>query len=279
MKTIITFLLLIISLLAVGKEKVEAFNRYKPATKDTFQLLAFYPGEYIDFEVDATENIYVVSKSGQLKKYSTKGDSIAVFNDVKRYGNISYLDVSNPLKTIVYFKNFTTAITLDRLLANTNTLNLRKQQIFKVSCITSSYDNNFWIFDEQDMRLKKISDDNTTLLESIDVRVLTETPSAINYIRETGNYVYLYDNMKGWYLFDRYAAFIKYIPEKNWKSANAIDQNIAGIRDNTLHVVNCNTLAEKDWQVPVTEAINKIRFSINKITLLTEKGISVYKMP
>ena len=55
---------------------------------------------------------------------------LAVFNDVKKYGNPTYIDVTNPLKILLYYKNYSTVVVLDRLLNTRNTINFRKQNIF-----------------------------------------------------------------------------------------------------------------------------------------------------
>ena len=51
-------------------------------------------GEYIDFTVDNLGNYYLLSKNNQLKKINAKGDSIGLFNDVRRYGKLFSIDAS-----------------------------------------------------------------------------------------------------------------------------------------------------------------------------------------
>lgn len=74
--------------------------------------------------------------------------------------------VNNPLKILVYYKNYTSVVVLDRFLTQRNSINFRKQSIFSVKAIATSYDNNIWIFDEQDYKLKKIDETGKLLLES-----------------------------------------------------------------------------------------------------------------
>ncbi len=92
-------------------------------SNDTFQFHRFIPGKFIYLNVDVLDNIYVITAGNQLKKMNSLGDSLAVFNEVKKYGNPSYIDVSNPLKILVYYKNFSTVVVLDRLLINRNNIN------------------------------------------------------------------------------------------------------------------------------------------------------------
>src|SRR5262245_40477512 len=81
-----------------------------------FALSKTIGGDLAAFTVDNLGNIYVLSNANQLKKLSPAGDSLAVFNDVRRFGKVSFVDVTNPLKIVVYYREFTTIIELDRFL-------------------------------------------------------------------------------------------------------------------------------------------------------------------
>ena len=134
---------------------LDSTNVQGKQTDSTFKFLKTIPGSYTFLDVDVLGNIYLITENNQLKKIRPNGDSLAVFNDVKKFGNPTLLDVSNPLKILVYYKNFSTVIILDRFLAVRNTINFRNQNIFKVKTLANSYDNNIWIFDEQNVSLKK----------------------------------------------------------------------------------------------------------------------------
>ena len=83
-------------------------------------------GDIHDFAVDNMDNIYLVQSGNQIKKTNPKGDSIAVYNDVKRYGRIAFIDATNPLKLLVYYTDFSTIVVLDRFLNKRNTIDLRQ---------------------------------------------------------------------------------------------------------------------------------------------------------
>ena len=145
-------------------------------------LLRTFPASVTDFTTDNLGNIYLLANTNQIKKVNNKGDSIAVYNDVRRYGKITSIDASNPLKVLVYYNDFSTIIVLDRLLNIRNTIDLRKQNILQVRTITSSYDNNIWLFDELDSKIKKIDDQGRLLLQTNDFRQVFEaapTPTAM----------------------------------------------------------------------------------------------------
>src|SRR5690349_13769298 len=71
-----------------------------------FKVDRIIAGDFTDFNVDNLGNIYVVGPSGQLKKMKPNGDSLAVFNNVRQYGKINFIDVSNPLKVLLHFKDY-----------------------------------------------------------------------------------------------------------------------------------------------------------------------------
>src|SRR5687768_15474844 len=84
------------------------------AQSDTsFKLLRTIKGDIIDFTVDNLDNIYVLNTRNQLKKFNAKGDSVGVYNDVKKYGQATLIDVSNPLKILMYYRDFATVVMLD----------------------------------------------------------------------------------------------------------------------------------------------------------------------
>jgi len=82
-------------------------------------------GEFTDFTVDNLNYIYLFNSSGQLKKLKPNGDSLAVYNDIRRFGKVHSIDVSNPLKVLLYFKDFGTVVVLDRQLGRRDILDLQ----------------------------------------------------------------------------------------------------------------------------------------------------------
>ncbi|MCX6293614.1 MAG: hypothetical protein NT127_04890, partial [Sphingobacteriales bacterium] len=77
-------------------------------------------GDFNAFNVDAIGNIYLITPTDQLKKIKSDGSLVAVYNDVKRYGKMSAIDVHNPLKILIYYKNYSAIVVLDKLLSFRN---------------------------------------------------------------------------------------------------------------------------------------------------------------
>jgi len=244
-----------------------------------FAYVRFIPGHYSSMDIDVLDNIYLVTEGNRLKKIKANGDSTAAFDDVKKYGNPSLIDVSNPLKILVYYKNFSTVVVLDRLLAYRNSINFRKENIFKVKTLATSYDNNIRIFDEGDLKLKKIDDDGTVLTESNDFRQIFDTPPSPSLIIEKDNNIYLYDEAKGFYIFDYYGSFKNTLPFLNWQHVAVTGNRLMGFTSDTLYSYELNSLNLKTYKLPdFLKDYSDIKAINDKLYLLKKEGVEIYNI-
>lgn len=245
----------------------------------SFQFLKTIEGNFSYFNVDNLDNIYLISKTNQLKKLNANGDSVAVFNDVKKYGNPDYVDVTNPLKSLLYYKNYSTVVVLDRLLTVRNTINLRKQNIFYVNAITLSYDNYMWLFDEEDFRLKKTDEEGKVLLATTDWRMLFDTVPAPVKMIDRDNFVYLYDPARGFYIFDYYGGFKNRLAFLNWANVEVSGNHVYGFEDSKLYSYQLKSLQLKEYRLPAFFGnFISIKAMNGKVYLLNERGVDIYQI-
>ena len=127
-------------------------------TGNHFKQIGELQGEFVLVKPDILGNIFVLTNTGQLKKYNTAFDSVGVFNEVRRYGPLQQISIDNPLRTILYFKSYKTVLVLDRFMQIVNKIDLRNSALFQVNAVAQSYDNKIWAFDEQEAKLKKINE-------------------------------------------------------------------------------------------------------------------------
>jgi len=237
------------------------------------------PGTYTNFYTDNLGNIFLVSKSNQIKKLDPNLDSFSVFNDVRRYGNIYSLDVTNPLKILVYYKDFTTILTLDRFLNIRNTIDLRKADILQAKAVAQSYDNNYWVFDELDNAIKKIDDNGNVLFKSSDFRVLFSEQYNPSYIIDANGLLYLYDEKNGWLVFDYYGTFKRRIDITNRKDVQIFNNQIVSHDSTCFYYYNTKTFSEIKMlpDINLSNAI-KVQQALNRIFVLQKDGLSVYSI-
>ncbi len=248
-------------------------------SNSAFTYIRSIPGVYSSMDIDMLDNIYLITAGNRLKKIKANGDSVAVFDDVKKYGNPSLIDVSNPLKTLVYYKNFSTVVVLDRLLAYRNSINFRKTNIFKVKTLATSYDNNIRIFDEGDLKLKKIDDDGTVLTETNDFRQVFDNPPSPSLIIEKDNNIYLYDENKGFFIFDYYGSFKVNLPFLNWQHVAVTGNRLMGFIADTLYSYEINSLNLKTYKLPdFLKDYSDIKAINGKLYLLKKDCVEVYNI-
>lgn len=243
----------------------------------SFILNKTFTGEYAYFNIDNLENVYVINNNNQLKKMYANGDSVGVFNNVRKYGKLTAIDVTNPLKLLLYYQNFATVVVLDRFLNSRNVINLRKQNIFNVSAIGTSYDNHIWLFDEGDGKIKKIDDNGAVLTETVDIRNIFDSIPTPVQITDVDGFIHLYDPEKGFYVFDIYGTLKNKIPFIHWKNTEVIGQTLYGFNDCFLYQYQLNSLQLKQYHLPYffTKA-TQIKAINGKVYLLTKNGITQY---
>lgn len=222
--------------------------------KSPFLLQFQVPGTYTDLAVDQLNNIYLLNNNGQLKKLNPKGDSVAVFNDVRRYGKVHAIDVSNPLKTLLYFRDFGTIVVLDRLLGRRNALDLRKSGLFQVKAVGQAFDNGYWVFDELESKVKHLDEAGQVKDQFTDFRLLFDSMPSPSVIIDQSKFLYLYDPAKGAYLFDYYGSFRKRIPYTGWKDFTVVSPYILGRDDQFLYRYDTRNLQLQRFPVSNTMA-------------------------
>jgi hypothetical protein len=242
-----------------------------------FALSKTIQGDIADFTVDNLGNIYVLTMDNQLKKLSPNGDSLAVFNDVRRFGQVSVVDVTNPLKIVVYYREFTMVIELDRFLNIVNTIDLRKLNILQAKAVGLAYDNNVWVYDELDAKLKKIGDDGTLVDQTTDFRLLFDSTPDPSIVRDQGGLVYLYDTVKGVYIFDHYGGLKGHITLPGWKDFDVLDKSMIGRDARSFLRYQQGTLDMQEEPIPPYALdARRIKLMPSAIYVLKRAGLEIY---
>lgn len=231
------------------------------------------------FAVDNLGELYIINTDNQLKKYNEKGDSVGVFNQVTKYGKLTYVEAQNPWKAILFYKNFSTIVLLDKYLNILTSINLRKQNIFQVKAMTTSYDNDIWLFDEQENKLKKIDDQGNIIFESVDFRLLFDSvPDPVKIIDSDG-FVYLYDPGKGLYIFDYYGSFKNKLTFLHWNEIIIINKEIYGFDSNYLYHYTLPYPDVKRYSLsPAMQKSSAVEINNHKMYVLKDQQLKIYSL-
>jgi hypothetical protein len=243
----------------------------------TFKLVKTYPYEVADAVVDNLDNLYIITMQDQLKKYNANGDSVAVYNGVRRFGKLHSVDVSNPMKLLLFYKDFSSVVILDRLLSMRGTVDLRQNNILQASAIGASYDNKIWIFDSYENKLKKLDEQGSLLQETPDFRVLFGQSIVPQQILDRDGLLYLYDSTKGLFVFDYYGALKRKLPLSKWSNIVINGKSVLGISDNGINNISTATLMERHYQFPKNfQSYYRYSLSQNKLIALSKDSVSIF---
>jgi len=236
-------------------------------------------GDITAFAADNFDNIYLLNSYDQLKKINSKGDSIAVFNNVRKYGKVAQIDVSNPLKVLLYYKDFSTVVILDRLLNNSGTIDFRKQDIFQVQAVCLSYDNKIWVYDEFEHKLKKIDEDGKLLFATTDFRQLFGEAFSFTTICDQDGYLYLYDKNKGVYVFDYYGTLKNIFLLTGYDNFKAVGKFLTATRNDSLMRYHPSTLLLQEVKLPEEfKKAQSIHFTATKAYALKKDELNIYEL-
>jgi len=244
---------------------------------DSFVLVKTYSGNIADVAMDNLDNLYIVSTTGQIKKLNAAGDSVGVYNQTKNYGKLYTIDVSNPLKILLFYKDFSSIVILDRFLANQSAIDLKRYSILNPSAIGNSYDNNVWIYDDYDNKLKKIDEQGNKLLETADFRTVFNQQISPHKIFSNNGLVYLADSINGVFVFDNYGSFKKNIPVKNWQTIAIANNSIISTNNETLSVFNSSTQMQIQRKIPFFKPYVHSFITPSKLVSFSNNSVQIYQ--
>jgi hypothetical protein len=115
-----------------------------------FKIIATIDVEADFFTTDNQSNLYIV-KANELTKYDKKGKLLYKYSN-KNFGNIDFVDASNMLRLLVFYKNFSQIVFLDNTLSlNGESVSLDKIGFQQTQLVCSSHNNGLWLYDQQNL--------------------------------------------------------------------------------------------------------------------------------
>lgn len=247
------------------------------AISDSFVLIKTYNGTIADVVMDNLDNLYIISSAGQIKKLNAAGDSVGIYNQIKDYGKLYTIDVSNPLKLLLFYKEFSTVVILDRFLSSQSVLDLRRFSILSASAIGNSYDNKIWVYDEYDNKLKKIDEQGNKVFETSDFRTVFDQSFSPQKILNDNGLVYLADTTSGIFVFDNYGSFRKKIPVKNCQTIAVVNNNIICVNNGLITVFNSFTQIQTQGKIPFFKPYFHSFITSSKLVNFSNNTIQIYQ--
>ncbi len=213
---------------------------------------------------DKLDNIYIIHED-MIQKFDNQ--AVLKYNtSFKKYGAVTSIDVSDPFKILVFFRDFAQILFLDNTLNVTQgPFTLYGKDIINPSLICSSDDKSLWIYDKQLYNLIKTDENLQQLLRITDMHVLIGDDFAPVSMCIYNDFLYMSDVLQGIFVFDKYGSLSKRMHFKNIEHFVVDDKNIYFLDNSVLKIIN--QISYTEHSMPLKEG---------KITSFTVRGAYVY---
>ncbi len=238
-----------------------------------WHILFFIQVHALFFNTDNLKNIYAVTIENQVVKYDSTGLLLHTYSN-KLLGQPTSLDVSNPLKLMVYYKDFNTIVWLDNTLSEISETNLSSLGIIQPPVACLSQDGDFWVYDEADQRLKKINSQLQVIIEGATLQFISEKQFQPYLMIEENQHVYVSDSSLGVFVFDQFANFINKIPVKGVTYFQIKNKQLIFKNKNKALIYQLNSMGEYSSELPDTAM--QMRIESHRIYLLKQNQIVLY---
>ena len=174
---------------------------------------------------DRLGNLYL-SNDNFLWRYDNNGDSIGAFNS-KRYGEITFVDVTDPYQILVFFKDYNQVLYLDNYLTvNGDATDLQSLGYDQVSMVCQSREKGIWIFDQIKQKAYRLNSSLKVTHETVNLAQWFGKRILPNYMIEYNNKLYLNEKESGLYVFDHFATYLNKIPVIGNEQVQLMDDKI-----------------------------------------------------
>lgn len=252
-----------------------AFLSMPLLTLPQIQIINTYSVIADDFKVDKLGNIYFI-KGNKIVKHTKNFEKISEYRNTL-LGNPHSIDVSNPFRILVYYKDFNQIVYLDSELAELKSpISLDELGFFDVTAVCYSLNGGFWVYRNQVNRALQISTQLQKTQESPTLSVREKDGEALSimetsnniFILFESNYVYILNNLGAYYKKIFIDEAIDVIPVKNV---------LMYVNKNELILKNIHNYQEKSYSLNI-DKIKALDSFGNKIFILTDKSLITFSI-
>ncbi len=228
------------------------------------------------FTSDNLGNAYTV-KGHEIFKYLPNGKLFNRYSNLM-LGNITSVDATNPLKLLLFYKDFSKIQFLDNQLAeNRGVISLQDLGLEQSTLACISFDNGFWVYDQISFSLIRFNQAFDKVQEARNINQNIGYEPQPNFLVESGEWVYLNNPETGILVFDIFGTYFKTIPMKSLNSFQIEAENLLYFKEGKLLSYNLKTLQEAEVQLPQDE-IQMLRVEKEKLMILTKENLKVYEV-
>jgi hypothetical protein len=199
------------------------------------------------FACDHLDNVYIYSNS-TLQKFNNQGSVESKYSSMG-YGNLSSIDVSDPFRIVLFYKEFNTIVILDNKLNQIGeAYQLDKLGFSAVDAVCKSKQSGIWILDSYAQKLMLYSLNPKGFIHEIDLARYTKPINYLEIIVENGEDILLFGKGKSVLIFNQLGGKLGIV--------NACPENAFQVKGRNLYYVNQNHLLRFDFSTEQLDTLN-----------------------
>nr|WP_294901263.1 hypothetical protein [uncultured Pedobacter sp.] len=227
--------------------------------------------------VDNLGNLFVVTPKNELLKFNPNGKFLWNYTN-KSYGEIAQLDVTDPLRVILYYPAYQEVVVLNNNLSEISKYTFNQNPDIQISLIASANNNGFWAYDQINRELRKLTNYFVDDLKSGNIYQRNGFDMQANFMLTDDQQVYINDTTAGIRIFDKYGNFVKTAAVYPKTNFDVDDNNIYFTKDNKLMSYNYQTFDLKEIPLPDSSAFKKATLRFNRLIILREKDLTLWSV-
>lgn len=243
-------------------------------------VLLVFPPSYAQVKsIPFKGNIIVTDQFGfyyeigdtEINMYSNDGKlSYSYSNNI--LGVIANVDVSNPQKILVYFRDFTKILILDNTLSPTSeVVDLTSIELDETTLVCRSYNDGVWYYDPVRFELIRKNQELVTTNSSGNLANLLGNNIQTNFLMEYNNRLYLNDPTNGILVFDIYGAYLKTLPILGLTNFQVKDKFIIYTNQSgEIETYDFFTLEKNKYKSLIYNSVSSVRVE-NKLIFIVNK--------
>lgn len=225
--------------------------------------------------VDNLDAVYVLTPKEELLKYDARGVLKWRYSN-NRYGKVKSVDVTDPLRVIVFYADFQQVVVLNNNLSQISTYSFAYNSSLLVSAIATADNNAFWIFETTSNSLIKLSNDFSENIRSTNLYQLFDELVFPKKILVANQHIYLQKPNNEILIFDAFGAFLRSVSLNGLADFEIHNGKLVYITGKKLNFYDVSSQNAITTPLPTNAEIKQVSLGNKIIAALTEKGVFLY---
>lgn len=225
--------------------------------------------------VDNFGNLFVVTLKNEVLKFNAQGKFLWNYTN-NNFGDITQLDVTDPLRVILFYVAFQQIIVLNNNLSEISKYSFNQNPEVQVTLVSSANNNGFWAYDQINRELKKLSNSFLDDLRSGNIYQRNGFDMKADFMITDEQHVYVHDEKEGIRIFDNYGNFIKTAVVNAPNGFEVNGDEIYFFNEDKLMSYNYFSFQLKELKLPIKGRFSNAILRFNHLVVLNEKGLTLW---